>query len=186
MHDSRQKGQPRSSLDGGHPERSKVMLYVGNLDPTVNDHELARAFVEAGKVLDSQIIRDRGTKRSRGFGFVQMAKREDAEEAIAKLTGRILKGRAIHVALALQRKLPQVTQSKPRRSKRSQKDLAKSQISLGPPRLPPLPKKVLEKLQQDFALERARAKAPKVPKKVLPRRKITAERNPYGWQSDVG
>ena len=99
MYQTRQKRQTRLSLNGSHAERLKVSLYVGNLDSTVNDHDLARAFVEAGKVLGSQIIRDRvSTKRSRGFGFVEMASRDNAEEAIAKLRmGEILKGRAISV-----------------------------------------------------------------------------------------
>jgi RNA recognition motif-containing protein len=196
MYQNRQKRQTHLSLNGSHAERLKVSLYVGNLDSTVNDHDLARAFVEAGKVLGSQIIRDHDTKRSRGFGFVEMASRDDAEEAIAKLSGRILKGRAIHVALARQRKLQQITQSKSHRSKRSHTDLAKSQISV-------VSKEVLKK-----SLERKRAKArkasgqssghsgmkraipawePKVPKRKVPGPRISTQKdNPFGWQSDVG
>jgi cold-inducible RNA-binding protein len=72
-------------------------LYVGNLAWTVTDQDLRDAFSEVGNVESSQVIIDRATNRSRGFGFVEMATDEAAEEAIKKLNGRDLKGRAIRV-----------------------------------------------------------------------------------------
>lgn len=72
-------------------------LYVGNLAWTVTDQDLLDVFSEAGKVGSSQVIVDRATKRSRGFGFVEMATDEAAEAAIKKLNGRELKGRPIRV-----------------------------------------------------------------------------------------
>jgi RNA recognition motif-containing protein len=72
-------------------------LYVGNLAWTVTEQDLIDAFTEAGKVDSSQVIIDRATNRSRGFGFVEMATEEAAEEAIKKLNGREIKGRAIRV-----------------------------------------------------------------------------------------
>jgi RNA recognition motif-containing protein len=72
-------------------------LYVGNLAWGVTDQDLQEAFGEAGKVESSQVIIDRATNRSRGFGFVEMATDEAADDAIKKLNGRDLKGRAIRV-----------------------------------------------------------------------------------------
>ena len=72
-------------------------LYVGNLAWTVTDQDLHDVFSEAGKVENSQVIMDRATNRSRGFGFVEMANDEDADNAIKKLNGRDIKGRAIKV-----------------------------------------------------------------------------------------
>lgn len=72
-------------------------LYVGNLAWTVTDEDLAQAFSEVGKVENAQVIIDRTTNRSRGFGFVEMSNDTEAEAAISALDGRELKGRAIRV-----------------------------------------------------------------------------------------
>src|SRR2546428_11324786 len=72
-------------------------LYVGNLAWTVTDQDLKDVFSEAGKVDSSQVIMDRATNRSRGFGFVEMARDEAAETAVKKLNGRDVKGRPIRV-----------------------------------------------------------------------------------------
>ncbi|MHB8382076.1 MAG: RNA recognition motif domain-containing protein [Candidatus Binataceae bacterium] len=72
-------------------------LYVGNLAWTVTDQDLQEAFSEAGAVDSSQVIIDRATNRSRGFGFVEMASDDAAEAAIKNLNGRDLKGRPIRV-----------------------------------------------------------------------------------------
>lgn len=72
-------------------------LYVGNLAWTVTDQDLQDAFSEVGKVESSQVIIDRATNRSRGFGFVEMSSDQDAEAAIKKLNGRDIKGRPIRV-----------------------------------------------------------------------------------------
>ena len=72
-------------------------LYVGNLAWTVTDQDLQDAFSEAGKVENSQVIMDRATNRSRGFGFVEMATDEGADAAINRLNGREIKGRPIRV-----------------------------------------------------------------------------------------
>jgi RNA recognition motif-containing protein len=63
----------------------------------VTDQDLLDVFSEAGKVDSSQVIIDRATNRSRGFGFVEMATDEAAEGAIKKLNGRDIKGRPIRV-----------------------------------------------------------------------------------------
>ena len=72
-------------------------LYVGNLAWTVTDQDLLDAFSEAGKVENSQVIMDRATNRSRGFGFVEMGTDEAADAAIKRLNGREIKGRPIRV-----------------------------------------------------------------------------------------
>ena len=72
-------------------------LYVGNLAWTVTDQDLQEVFSEAGPVDSSQVIIDRATNRSRGFGFVEMATDEAAEAAIKNLNGREIKGRPIRV-----------------------------------------------------------------------------------------
>jgi cold-inducible RNA-binding protein len=72
-------------------------LYVGNLAWTVTDQDLHDVFAEAGTVDSSQVIMDRATNRSRGFGFVEMATDDGADAAIKKLNGREVKGRPIRV-----------------------------------------------------------------------------------------
>jgi len=72
-------------------------LYVGNLAWSVTDQDLHDTFAEVGGVENSQVIIDRTTNRSRGFGFVEMATDAAAEEAIKKLNGHDIKGRAIRV-----------------------------------------------------------------------------------------
>jgi RNA recognition motif-containing protein len=72
-------------------------LYVGNLAWTVTDQDLQDAFSEAGPVDSSQVIMDRATNRSRGFGFVEMGTDEAADAAVKKLNGREIKGRPIRV-----------------------------------------------------------------------------------------
>ena len=75
-------------------------LYVGNLAWTVTDQDLRDVFSEAGTVDSSQVIIDRATNRSRGFGLVDMATDEAAEGALKKLNGRDIKGCPIRVSEA--------------------------------------------------------------------------------------
>lgn len=72
-------------------------LYVGNLAWAVTDQDLRDLFSEAGDVETAQVIVDRETNRSRGFGFVEMATDEAADAAVKKFNGKDLKGRAIRV-----------------------------------------------------------------------------------------
>ncbi|MFA7468214.1 MAG: RNA-binding protein [Desulfotomaculaceae bacterium] len=71
-------------------------LYVGNLPWGTNAEDLAGAFSRFGEVLDSRIITDRQTGRSRGFGFVEV-KDEDADGMIEGMNGTELDGRVITV-----------------------------------------------------------------------------------------
>ena len=70
-------------------------IYVGNLSYSTTDDELCQVFEQYGTVTSVQIITDRMTGRSRGFGFVEMA--DGGEEAISALNGTELDGRTITV-----------------------------------------------------------------------------------------
>jgi len=70
-------------------------LYVGNLSYSTTDDDLRQVFGQIGTVTSVQIITDRATGRSRGFGFVEMA--TGGDEAIERLNGTELAGRTITV-----------------------------------------------------------------------------------------
>ena len=70
-------------------------LYVGNLSFETTADDLREAFGQHGTVTAAQVIADRETGRSRGFGFVEMA--DGAEQAIANLNGATLQGRTLTV-----------------------------------------------------------------------------------------
>jgi cold-inducible RNA-binding protein len=72
-------------------------LYAGNLSYTVGDSELQQLFAAHGTVVSAQVIVDRETGRSKGFGFVEMATAEEASAAIAALNGKENEGRALTV-----------------------------------------------------------------------------------------
>jgi len=75
-------------------------LFVGNLSWNSKDDSLNALFATIGAVNSAQVVNDRYTGRSRGFGFVEMANDEDAERAIAELNGKDLDGRQITVSEA--------------------------------------------------------------------------------------
>jgi RNA recognition motif-containing protein len=77
-----------------------VNLYVGNLPYSTTDAELHTLFADFGKVERTQVVIDRETGRSRGFGFVEMSEQLDADRAIEKLNGAQLGGRALVVNIA--------------------------------------------------------------------------------------
>ena len=72
-------------------------LYVGNLSFDTSDQDLEAAFGEVGTVESVNIIEDRDTGRSRGFGFVEMSSAEEAQKAISELDGQDLDGRQLKV-----------------------------------------------------------------------------------------
>lgn len=73
-----------------------MKVYVGNLPWSVTDLDLQNLFAPFGNVESAQVVTDRDTGRSRGFGFVEMAK-QHAMQAIAKLNGEELESRALRV-----------------------------------------------------------------------------------------
>ena len=72
-------------------------IYVGNLSFDVTDDELKEAFEAFGQVTSANIIKDKFSGNSRGFGFVEMPQKEEAEAAIEGLNGKDMKGRALNV-----------------------------------------------------------------------------------------
>ena len=74
-----------------------MKLYVGNLSFDTSSAELQTLFGEAGTVERVSLIEDRETGRSRGFGFVDMATKEEGAAAIEKFNGHDLGGRALKV-----------------------------------------------------------------------------------------
>lgn len=75
-------------------------IYVGNLSFNISEAQLQEAFAAFGAVNKASVVMDRMSGRSRGFGFVEMAKDEEAEAAIAGLNGSQLDGRTITVNIA--------------------------------------------------------------------------------------
>jgi RNA recognition motif-containing protein len=72
-------------------------LYVGNLSFSTTTQDLETMFGESGMVKSTNIIEDRETGRSRGFGFVEMSSKEEAQKAISALDGKEVDGRSLKV-----------------------------------------------------------------------------------------
>ena len=72
-------------------------LYVGNLSYGMTDNDLHNLFEEHGTVQSAQVIMDRDTGRSKGFGFVEMGNDQEAQAAIAALNSQEVNGRALTV-----------------------------------------------------------------------------------------
>jgi RNA recognition motif-containing protein len=72
-------------------------LYVGNLPSNVTDGDLQTMFGAHGTVQSAQVIMDRDTGRSKGFGFVEMGSDQEAQAAIAALNGKGMDGRSLTV-----------------------------------------------------------------------------------------
>ena len=72
-------------------------IYVGNLSHETTDDDLRQAFEAFGQVESATVIKDRFSGESRGFGFVEMPSKTEAETAITEMNGKDLKGRAVSV-----------------------------------------------------------------------------------------
>ncbi|MCK4336640.1 MAG: RNA-binding protein [Candidatus Aminicenantes bacterium] len=72
-------------------------IYVGNLSWEMSEDDLRTSFSEFGEVSTISIIKDKFSGRSRGFGFVEMPNKEEAESAISGLNGKDMKGRDLRV-----------------------------------------------------------------------------------------
>ncbi|MFP5519262.1 MAG: RNA recognition motif domain-containing protein [Bdellovibrionia bacterium] len=75
-------------------------IYVGNLSYSVDSNQLAEIFSQYGTVSSSNVIMDRDTGRSKGFGFVEMSAPSEAQTAIESLNGQELGGRAMNISEA--------------------------------------------------------------------------------------
>jgi len=78
----------------------ETKLYVGNLSYGTTEAELQDLFAQAGEVKSAQVIQDRDTGRSKGFGFVVMGTEDEAQKAINLLNGKEIGGRALTVSIA--------------------------------------------------------------------------------------
>ena len=74
-----------------------MKLYVGNLSFDTSEQDLEDLFGELGTVESANVITDRDTGRSRGFGFVEMSSQEEGQNAIAELDGKDVDGRNLKV-----------------------------------------------------------------------------------------
>jgi RNA recognition motif-containing protein len=72
-------------------------LFVGNLSFSTTNADLESLFSQAGSVVSANVITDKFTGRSRGFGFVEMSSNQDAQTAIERFNGTELQGRALTV-----------------------------------------------------------------------------------------
>jgi RNA recognition motif-containing protein len=75
-------------------------IYVGNLSNTTTETDLRTAFEAFGQVTSASIIKDKFSGESRGFGFVEMPSKEEAQDAINKMNGQDLNGRSLRVSEA--------------------------------------------------------------------------------------
>ena len=74
-----------------------MKLYVGNLSFSTSSQDLQELFGQAGTVESASVVEDRETGRSRGFGFVEMATKEEGEAAISQFDGKEVNGRNLKV-----------------------------------------------------------------------------------------
>ena len=100
--DGGKKKGPRKPLPNVEPARQpvpagSVEIYVGNLSYDLTDEELKKVFSEYGKVDTARVVMNRFTGKSKGFGFVVMPNREEAEKAIAANSEKEYKGRKMRV-----------------------------------------------------------------------------------------
>ncbi len=72
-------------------------IYVGNLATDVSEEELRQAFEAFGEIASATIIKDKFSGESRGFGFVEMPSKDEAQSAIEGLNGTDLKGQSLNV-----------------------------------------------------------------------------------------
>jgi RNA recognition motif-containing protein len=78
-------------------ESREMRIYVGNLPYSVTDEELRDTFGEFGELVSAEVVTDRFSGQSKGFGFVEMPNNSEADQAIKALNDQPLKGRKLTV-----------------------------------------------------------------------------------------
>jgi RNA recognition motif-containing protein len=86
-----------SFIEKGKGTFMSTKLYVGNLSFNTSNEDLQELFGQAGTVESVNIVEDRDTGRSRGFGFVEMSSKEEGQTAIEQLNGKEIDGRSLTV-----------------------------------------------------------------------------------------
>jgi len=76
---------------------NRMNIYVGNLLFDVGESDLREAFEQFGQVTEVRLIMDKYTGKSKGFGFIEMPSKDEAEKAIAEMNGKEFMGRALNV-----------------------------------------------------------------------------------------
>ncbi len=98
----------------GLEQSEKIMkLYVGNIPYEINEGELRSVFQEFGKVSSVKIVMDRDSRRSKGYGFIEMECEQEALAALSGLEGKEIQGRKLKVSKA------QVQESEARRKSKN-------------------------------------------------------------------
>lgn len=92
-----------------------VRVFVGNIPYSITEAQLREHFAAVAGVSEVQIIRDRNTQHSRGFGFIDVMTEEDAEHAVTELHGQVLGDKALRVERANER------DQRPRRNGRNRR-----------------------------------------------------------------
>ena len=96
------KDTPFKSIGNLRKNTAHTTIYIGNLSYTRTKESIRTLFQKFGGVSFVNIILDKGTARSKGFGFVQMKSQVAATKAIAELNGSLLDGRTIKVSVAVE------------------------------------------------------------------------------------
>lgn len=81
-----------------------MKLFVKNIERSVNELVLESIFAPFGEIVSTKIIYDRITWESRGFGFIEFEKKADALKAIDALNGKELKGKALDISEAIEKR----------------------------------------------------------------------------------
>lgn len=87
-------------------------IYIGNLSFSTTEEDLSKSFGEYGEVISAEIIKDKFTSTSKGFGFVQMPDDDAAFNAIRELNGKDLAGRKVRVSIAEEKPVRKVNKKK--------------------------------------------------------------------------
>ncbi|MDP1744041.1 MAG: RNA-binding protein [Bacteroidota bacterium] len=81
-----------------------MKLFIKNIEKDINEMQLEKLFGQFGEVLSTKIVYDTITWESKGFGFLEMAKKEDGQKAIDALNGKLVKGLELIVQEAEERR----------------------------------------------------------------------------------
>lgn len=81
-----------------------MKLFIKNIDADINEAQLETLFAQFGEVVDTKIVYDKITWESKGFAFLEMAKKADGQKAIEALNGKELRGKALIVEEAVDKR----------------------------------------------------------------------------------